>query len=432
MRGWGVKEYFLFDPSGEVLTPRLQGYRLADGAYERMPALESIDRTLTIPSEVLGLELRAKGEEMCFHDPATGLALLSHEEEAAARQEEAAAYRTALARAEEKATARQAAETRAEEEAAARRAAELRAEREAAARRGTSWRERRPPRRVSRSWRHACGKVADLMRTMILPLLPLAALLAFATAMARAAELPPADRLEEQLGMPAATLAVHEPNLSLGGRRVTVEYVGYPAVDVMARLFGKDWQEQAATVELRALDGYVARIDVARFVKETALLAFARADGAPFTVDNPRQNQTDVPLGPWYLVWDNISSPGLLAEGARNWPYQVQEMNLVSLSDSALLPDGLSAEFREGAELARTYCLQCHQVNGFGGEKHPGNLAEIARAYPEPEFTRWVLDPSSMRRGTSMPPLYRHIPDAERRRIARSLFDYLGAVPILR
>ena len=58
--GLGVLEYFLFDPLGEHLAPRLQGHRLVDGAYERLAAVESIDRTLTLTSEVLGLELRAK------------------------------------------------------------------------------------------------------------------------------------------------------------------------------------------------------------------------------------------------------------------------------------------------------------------------------------------------------------------------------------
>ena len=269
------------------------------------------------------------------------------------------------------------------------------------------------------------------MRNAISPALLTYALAALSMSVALAAELPPVERLQEQMGAPAATIMVLEPHLSLDGRRVEIEYVGYPAVDVMARLFGKDWHEQAATVELRALDGYVARIDVTRFMKETGFLAFARKDGAPFTIDNPRQNQTDVPLAPWYLVWDNISSPALFEEGARNWPYQVHEVNLVSLSDSALLPEGLAVELHEGAELARAYCLQCHMVNGFGGEKHPGNLAEIAKAYPEPDFTRWVLEPSSVRAGTSMPPLYRHIPDTERRRIAKALFDYLRAVPVL-
>ena len=79
--GLGVSEYFLFDPMGKHYTPRLRGYRLVEGGYERLSAVESIDRTLTMRSEVLGLELRAKGEEMRFHDPATGETLLSHDEE---------------------------------------------------------------------------------------------------------------------------------------------------------------------------------------------------------------------------------------------------------------------------------------------------------------------------------------------------------------
>ena len=95
----GVREYFLYDPTGEHLTPRLQGHRLEAGVYERLSAVESIDRTLAMRSEVLGLELRAKvGGEMRFHDPATGEDLLSHGEEHAARLEEVIARRAAEAR----------------------------------------------------------------------------------------------------------------------------------------------------------------------------------------------------------------------------------------------------------------------------------------------------------------------------------------------
>ena len=69
--GLGVRENFLDDPTGEHLTPRLQGYRLAGGEYGRLSAVDSIDRTLKLPSEVLGLELRARGDAMRFRDPAT-------------------------------------------------------------------------------------------------------------------------------------------------------------------------------------------------------------------------------------------------------------------------------------------------------------------------------------------------------------------------
>ena len=70
--GLGVREYFQYDPTGEHLSPRLQGHRLVEGEYERLRAVESIDRTLTLRSEVLGLEMRARGDWMRFHDPATG------------------------------------------------------------------------------------------------------------------------------------------------------------------------------------------------------------------------------------------------------------------------------------------------------------------------------------------------------------------------
>ena len=127
----GVREYFLYDPTGEHLTPRLQGHRLEDGEYERLSAVESIDRTLAIRSEVLGLglELRAKGGgEMRFHDPGTGEDLLSHGEEHAARLEEAAARREEAAARREEAAAHREEAAAYREEAAAYRTALARAE----------------------------------------------------------------------------------------------------------------------------------------------------------------------------------------------------------------------------------------------------------------------------------------------------------------
>ena len=94
----GVKEYWQYDPTGEYLSPVLQGLRLAGGAYERQPAMESLDGTLSLRSETLKLELRAKGGEMRFHDPVTDRKLPSYSELHAARQEEAAARQAAEAR----------------------------------------------------------------------------------------------------------------------------------------------------------------------------------------------------------------------------------------------------------------------------------------------------------------------------------------------
>ena len=247
----------------------------------------------------------------------------------------------------------------------------------------------------------------------------------------RAAEMPSVDDLQTQMGAPAETVTVYELHLSVGDEHVAVDYIGYPAVDVLARLFGADWASQAETVELRALDGYVLRVAADRFLTEDAFFVFGRGDGSPFTVDNLRQNQTGVPLGPYYQVWDNIGNPALIEEGAGTWIYQIVEANLVTLSDAALLPEGLDASFHEGAVLAKAHCLRCHMVNGYGGEKDEGNLAKIAKDYEEAVFVSVVLAPRSVFEKTTMPALSDRLAEDERERIAKALFDYLTAIPVL-
>ena len=101
----GVREYWQYDPSGRYLSPQLQGFRLAGEVYERWPAAESMDGTLTLRSETLGLDLRVKGTHMRFHDPATGQDLPTYREVHAARE-------AAAAQAEQEVAARRAAEAR--------------------------------------------------------------------------------------------------------------------------------------------------------------------------------------------------------------------------------------------------------------------------------------------------------------------------------
>ena len=56
----GVTEYWQYDPTGEYLGQRLQGLRLTPGGYERQAVERSVDGTLTLGSEVLGLEAWAQ------------------------------------------------------------------------------------------------------------------------------------------------------------------------------------------------------------------------------------------------------------------------------------------------------------------------------------------------------------------------------------
>lgn len=63
----GVREYLLFDPRGEYLDPKLQGYRLDNGKYVAMVPVD--DRLV---SEATGLHFEAQGEDLRVYDPVSG------------------------------------------------------------------------------------------------------------------------------------------------------------------------------------------------------------------------------------------------------------------------------------------------------------------------------------------------------------------------
>jgi hypothetical protein len=101
-----VEEYFLFDPLGEYLKPKLQGFRLQAGKYE--PLALSPEGTLL--SQALGLILKPEGGLLRVIDPTTGEALPTLDE--ALEQTE-----TALKRAQVEAERAQAEAERAQAEA---------------------------------------------------------------------------------------------------------------------------------------------------------------------------------------------------------------------------------------------------------------------------------------------------------------------------
>lgn len=84
-RRLGIKEYFLYDPDGEYLDPKLQGYQLVNGKYLSMP----FERETGFYSEKLGLYLRLEGNNLRLVNPQTGQFLWTPEEVHAAYRAEA-------------------------------------------------------------------------------------------------------------------------------------------------------------------------------------------------------------------------------------------------------------------------------------------------------------------------------------------------------
>jgi len=117
---FGVKEYFIFDPLGEIVSSFV-GFRLVDGEYRE---IEFVDGRLT--SSVLGLELGEVDGELRMYDTIKSEWLSTPTERADIAEE----------RAEREAIARKHAEERAEKDAVARKHAEERAEQQSIARQG--------------------------------------------------------------------------------------------------------------------------------------------------------------------------------------------------------------------------------------------------------------------------------------------------------
>jgi Uma2 family endonuclease len=92
----GVREYFLFDPLGDYLEPRLQGFRLNEGARDYRPI--EPDAAGAVPSASLGIVFSVEGTQLRCADGATGERLLRSEEVRQARV--AAEHRAERAEAE--------------------------------------------------------------------------------------------------------------------------------------------------------------------------------------------------------------------------------------------------------------------------------------------------------------------------------------------
>jgi len=208
-------------------------------------------------------------------------------------------------------------------------------------------------------------------------------------------------------------------------------YRAIPARPVFDRIFGKDW-EKAQHIVFTSIDGFQPSIPVAKFVAHDAYFAFARDDGSPFTMTNALQNNEMVPLGPLYLVWDNISSKALLESGASDMPYQLKtiELRLEDPFRHLTPPRGSSEQVHRGFEHFRKYCVSCHTINGEGGGKAPElNYPLSVTEYIKPEYLkRWIEQPQSIRYNTTMPALGQEVP--QRDKVADEIIIYLKMMSI--
>jgi cytochrome c2 len=119
---------------------------------------------------------------------------------------------------------------------------------------------------------------------------------------------------------------------------------------------------------------------------------------------NKSQNEKNVPLNLYYLVWDNIRSPECKTESASYWPYQVISVDLISFEERFPKIAPLSKRdtaIKNGFSLYRKYCMNCHTIGAEGGKKGP-DLAGMTKRYFKSWLAKFIGDPRSVRQESTM------------------------------
>jgi mono/diheme cytochrome c family protein len=210
----------------------------------------------------------------------------------------------------------------------------------------------------------------------------------------------------------------------------SIEYVGYPFRALLEKVYGK---ELKAGEELlfTCLDGYQPSIALARALKHNALLATGRTDGKKFEFPNADKKGEITAYGPFYLVWDNVTDKALQKEGNETWPYQLSGVDLIRFSDKfpkLSPPTNSSAQAKAGFVVFRSQCLQCHKINGEGGDKgielnYPMNVTEY---WKEKALIQWMDNPRLIRYDATMPAVNPEYPNREQ--MFREIVAYLKAM----
>ncbi len=223
---------------------------------------------------------------------------------------------------------------------------------------------------------------------------------------------------------PLQTIKVWEPH-----ENKEVEYRGYSARAVLDAIYGSKWLD-AEELLFTCADGYQPSVPLASFKKFNSFFVTERVGQKEFTVDNRFQNEKKVPLGPLYLVWDNLKSKELKDAGANGWPYQVVGLDLVSFAERfpSLSPAAhASPEVLAGFLHFRSHCLSCHTINGEGGKKAPelNYPMSITEYLSDEMIQKWMLSPRSIRFNTTMPS-FGHL--AQAKQVSQEILSYLKAM----
>lgn len=213
----------------------------------------------------------------------------------------------------------------------------------------------------------------------------------------------------------------------------------YRAIDLKKlfdKVYGEGWRKEEDVV-FRCADGFEPVLPVELLLTREPWLAVDTADGDAFAIA-AEGSKAAVPFGPFYLIWKNLGKPSVLADGARDWPYQVVAVDFLRFADKypkLAPPAHANRSVREGFALYRAHCANCHTLNGEGATAAGVELnrpVSVARYWRRDYLLQWIENPAKVRETAKMPPYVTStthpLPKVEERRQIENIVRYLEAM----
>ncbi|MGE4234390.1 MAG: c-type cytochrome [Bacteriovoracia bacterium] len=216
-----------------------------------------------------------------------------------------------------------------------------------------------------------------------------------------------------------------EITVYLIGENQKATFTGFEVNPLFDKALGSNWRT-GEEVLFTCTDGYQPSVPVERFLMHKAYLVFERKNSNFQMVHEGK----DTPLGPYYLVWENVHDPVLkTVKNDLGWPWSLTAVDIIDFKErfpNVAPAKNASLKVKNGFRAFQTNCSQCHSVNGQGGGgmgpelNYPVSATEY---WHEKWLKKWMLDPQSIRFDAKMPPLDRSLED--RAQVASEIYEYL-------
>jgi hypothetical protein len=167
------------------------------------------------------------------------------------------------------------------------------------------------------------------------------------------------EKLREKL--PEKTISVFDPH-----ENKIMNYNGFSFKEILKLVYGDEWQKNDEIL-FECMDGYDSAIPTTEFLSKNSFLVYAISNVENFVITNRLQDNKQIYLSPFYLIWDLENSPNI---NTHYWPYQVETIDLINFKErfpNMIPSEKSSTNIQEGFVLFRQNCMTCHSINGEGG-----------------------------------------------------------------